>query len=115
MALTDEQIGDLRSQLNEIQVELEQSELPQDWPETLKNDYAAKGEAISLLRDVCLSLLDELENNVILDGPTEPNGANVRSNRNGLFVVLPPNAADRQIWYNPNVNVTSGWRFIANR
>lgn len=115
MAITAEQLVTFRQQLQDVEVELSREiQAGQNWPPALLDDYDRKGQAIRLLADIVVAILDEIETSVVLSGSGTPDN-NVVANRSGLYVRLTPSAGDRTVWFNSTPGATTGWQLIADR
>ena len=81
MTLTDTQIENFISELQNFSPELERSEVGRDWPESLIEDYSEKGSLLSLLITINIELLQELRDNTPLFGTGTPNNLDILSRR----------------------------------
>lgn len=117
MTLTNTQISNFINELRTFSPVLERSELPSRWPESLLQDYSAKGNLLDRLIEINIAILQELLENNTQSNTGSPNTLNIMSRRGAgqFYVNLTPDVTDRQIYYNQNINVTSGWQLVAER
>lgn len=117
MSLTDTQISNFITELRNFSPELERSEIGRDWPESLLEDYSEKGALLERLITINIAILQELQLNNAQWNTGSPNTLNIMSRRGAgqFYVNLTPDVTDRQIYYNQNIGVTSGWQLIAER
>lgn len=59
MTLTNAQIDNFQAELRRFAPELERSELPSNWPESLLEDYSDKGALLELLITINIALLEQ--------------------------------------------------------
>ena len=114
MSLTDTQIDNFILELRNFSPVLERSEQPQNWSLSLHEDYAEKGNLLERLIEINIALLRELNQLQPQTGSAEPNGS-IISNRGRLFIRLTATENDRQIWFNPDIGVDTGWLLVAER
>lgn len=117
MSLTDTQINNFIEELRNFSPELERSEIGQQWPESLLEDYSEKGALLERLITINIALLQELEQNRPSTATGSPNSLNILSTRGAgqFYVNLTPAVSDRQIYFNRDIGVTSGWQLVAQR
>ena len=114
MTLTTTQISNFINELRTFSPVLERSELPSRWPESLLQDYSAKGNLLDRLIEINIALLNEINDLRPQIGTADPNG-NVISNQSGIYMRNTATANDRQIWFNPDLGVNTGWLLMAER
>lgn len=115
MSLTDTQINNFIEELRNFSPELERSEIGQQWPESLLEDYSEKGALLERLITININLLRELQQVRPQFADGNPNALNIVANRLGLFINMTPDASDREIWFNREINASSGWQLVADR
>ena len=111
MTLTTTQISNFINELRTFSPVLERSELPFQWPESLLQDYSAKGNLLDRLIEVNIALLGEIEQLTPLSGNTNPEGS-VTANRSGLYLLTLPGST--AVFFNANRGSTTGWLEIAS-
>lgn len=116
MSLTDTQINNFIEELRNFSPELERSEIGQNWPESLIEDYSEKGALLERLITINIAILEEIRDNQPATGTGSPNTLQIPAPRNRLYMNLTPVVEDRQIYYNlTGVGATSGWQLMAQR
>ena len=116
MSITDTQINNFIAELRGFSPELERSEVPQNWSQSLLEDYSEKGALLELLITINIALLEEIRDDAPASGTGSPNTLQIPSPRNRLYMNLTPVVEDRQIYYNlTGVGATSGWQLMAQR
>lgn len=116
MTLTDTQLNNFIEELRNFSPVLERSETPMRWPESLKEDYAEKGNLLERLIAINVAILEEIRDNVPASGTGSPNTLMIPAPRNLLYMNLTPDVTDRQIYYNNvGVGATTGWQLMAER
>lgn len=117
MSLTDTQIENFISELRNFSPELERSEIGQEWPESLIEDYSEKGALLERLITINIAILEELLQNTPQWATGSPNTLGIMSRRGAgrFYVNLTPDVTDRQIYFNQEDNRTTGWQLVAER